>query len=116
MLFGSPALAGASGALIRVVYDHWRQGVKPRGLQPAIMTTVLGFWASGVAGALFVLPQVLALNGLQRQQANRLLPFAALIGLLAGLTLEKVFPRLIRVDVPIRAEAIEAGKGVGTSA
>lgn len=110
MLFGAPAVAGASGAAIRVVWDNWRQDALPLALRPVGMTIVLGFWASGVAGALFLLPQLLSLGTLQTNQASRLLPFAALIGLLAGLTLEKVFPKLIKVEVPMDTGALEPKK------
>jgi hypothetical protein len=72
MLFGTPALAGASGAAVRVVWDHWRQdAAAPLALRPAAMTIALGFWASGVAGALFLLPQIVALGALQMSQVLR---------------------------------------------
>jgi hypothetical protein len=80
------------------------------------MTIALGFWASGVAGALFVLPQILSLGTLQTNQALRLLPFATLIGLLAGLTLEKVFPKLIKVEVPMDTGVLEPKKAQGKTA
>jgi hypothetical protein len=80
------------------------------------MAVALGFWASGVAGALFVLPQILSLGTLQITQASRLLPFAALIGLLAGLTLEKVFPKLIKVEVPVDTRALEPEKAQANTA
>jgi hypothetical protein len=103
LLFGTPALAGASGAVVRVVYDHWRlrQDAPPLVLKPAFMTAVLGFWASGVAGALFLLPQLLTLSTLHANEAARLLPFAAIVGLLAGLTLDKVFPKLTSIEIPL---------------
>jgi hypothetical protein len=107
MLFGAPAVAGASGSAIRAVWDHWRQDANGVTLRPVIMTIALGFWASGVAGALFVLPQIVAVGNLQHDQASRLMPFATLIGLLAGLTLDKVFPRLIKTDVPLNVESLE---------
>ena len=108
MLFGAPAVAGASGAAIRVVWDNWRSDSVPLVLRPTGLTIALGFWASGVAGALFVLPQIVAIGGLGFEQASRLLPFAALIGLLAGLTLDKIFPKLIKVEVPLNTEVLEA--------
>jgi hypothetical protein len=110
MLFGTPAIAGASGAAVRVVWDHWRQDAPPLILRPAVMTVVLGFWASGVAGALFLLPQLVSLGSLEVHQASRLLPFGALIGLLAGLTLDKVFPKLIKADIPINPMDISGKK------
>jgi hypothetical protein len=94
-----------AGLRIAVVGDanksHWRPDAPPIGIRPVGMTIALGFWASGIAGALFVLPQILALGQVQNASAARLLPFAALIGLLAGLTLDKVFPRLIKFEIPL---------------
>ncbi|SRR5260221_490364 len=105
-LLGAPAVAGASGAAIRVVWDHWRADAPRVVLQPAVMTMALGFWASGFAGALFLVPQIVALGDLQADRAARLMPFAALIGLLGGLTLDKVFPKLIKIDIPLNVEAL----------
>src|ERR1043166_7699756 len=107
MLFGIPAVAGLSGALIRVVYDSTRQNEAPVEILPATSTIALGFWAGGVAGALFVAAQIVALNALDKGQATRLFPFAVLIGLLTGLTLDKVFPRLIKAEVPLQTGILD---------
>ena len=56
------------------------------------------------------------LGTLQITQASRLLPFAALIGLLAGLTLEKVFPKLMKVEVPVDTRALEPEKAQAKTA
>jgi hypothetical protein len=100
ILFGTPAVAGASGAAVRVVWDNWQQRTVPLELRPITMTIVLGFWASGVAGALFVLPQIWALKAFDSDQAAKLCGFAVPIGLLAGLTLDRVFPKLIKYELP----------------
>jgi hypothetical protein len=110
ILFGAPAAAGASGAAIRVLWDQYRRDEGASSslkLRPVGMTVALGFWASGVAGALFLLPQIVSLGQLQPQHAYRLLPFSSLIGLLAGLTLDRVFPRLIKIEVPIEAASLK---------
>ena len=107
MLFGIPAIAGLSGAVIRVVYDSSKRNEAPVEMLPATSTIALGFWAGGVAGALFVVAQIVALNALDKGQATRLFPFAVLIGLLTGLTLDKVFPRLIKVEVPLQTNILE---------
>lgn len=102
LLFATPAVAGASGAAIRVVWDQYSHDEGPAlKLRPVGMTMALGFWASGVAGGLFLVSQIVSLGQLEPTQAYRLLGFAALVGLLAGLTLDKVFPRLIKTDVPL---------------
>jgi hypothetical protein len=106
ILFGTPAIAGASGATIRVLWDNWQQGTVPLELRPVAMTIALGFWASGVAGVLFVLPQIWALGALNPAQATKLSGFAVPIGLIAGLTLDKVFPKLIKYQVPLENELL----------
>jgi hypothetical protein len=113
LLLLAPALAGASGAAIRVVYDYWRQEDLPASPKPFLLTIVLGFWASGVAGGLLVIPQIFAAGKLATEAANRLLPFAASVGLIAGLTLDRVFPRLIKVDVPIAPLEVQKTAAAG---
>lgn len=101
VLFGAPALAGASAAAIRVIYDHWsdpQQQLEPR---PIVMTVALGFWAAGAVGLLFLLPQIWVLGTLDAAHVGKLSGFAVPIGIIAGLTLDKVFPRLIKTEVPI---------------
>jgi hypothetical protein len=109
VLFGTPAAAGASGAAIRVLWDQYshESAATPLKLRPVGMTISLGFWASGVAGALFLLPQIVSLGQLQTPYAYRLLPFSSLIGLLAGLTLDRVFPRLLKIDIPIEGASLK---------
>jgi hypothetical protein len=107
LLFGVPAVAGASGAAIRVLWDNWAQREVPLELRPITMTIALGLWASGVAGVLFVLPQIWAVGALNSIQASKLSGFAVPIGLLTGLTLDRVFPRLIKYEVPIELGALE---------
>jgi hypothetical protein len=109
LLFGAPGAAGASGAAIRVLWEQYSRddGLAAK-LRPVGMTITLGFWASGVAGALFLLPQIVSLGQLKPVEAYRLLPFSALVGLLAGLTLDKVFPRLIKIDVPLETDSLKA--------
>jgi len=101
ILFGTPAVAGASGAAIRVLWDNFERRDVPLELRPIAMTVALGFWASGVAGTLFLLPQIWVLGKLEVAQGSKLAGFAVPIGLLAGLTLDKVFPRLIKSEVPL---------------
>jgi hypothetical protein len=107
ILFGAPALAGGSGSAVRVLWDHWQQPTAPVELRPITMTVALGFWASGVAGALFVLPQIWALGVLDAGRAAKLSGFAVPIGLLAGLTLDKVFPKLLKYDIPVHSAVAE---------
>jgi hypothetical protein len=107
MLFGTPAVAGASGAAIRVLWDNWEQRAVPLELRPVTMTIALGFWAAGVAGTLFLLPQIWVLGTLDVTHVGKLSGFAVPIGLVAGLTLDKVFPRLIKYDVPLDPTSFE---------
>ena len=116
LLFFSPVLGGISGATIRSVFD-WRQGSLPHSPQSAVTTIALGLIAGGVAGLLFISAQLTAIptggdaatiKALQESQASRLVPFTVGIGFIAGLTLDAVFRRLLKVDV-IRTEGVAAG-------
>jgi hypothetical protein len=107
ILFFAPALAGASGAAVRVLWDNWQQSSVPFELRPISMTIALGFWASGVAGILFVLPQLWLSEALpDRAHLGKLTGLAAAVGLLAGLALDKVFPKLLKYDVPVNTDAL----------
>jgi hypothetical protein len=101
LLFGTPAIAGASGSTIRVLWDNWDQPAVPLTSRPISMIIALGFWASGVVGVLFSLPQIWISGGIDAAQLGKLSGFAVPIGLVAGLTLDKLFPKLIKLDVPV---------------
>lgn len=106
LLFGTPALAGAAGSLVRIVFD-WVQGAKRLAPQaPPLISGVLGAVAGGMSGLFFVLAQKIAIGDLQTKQAIILLPFVLIVGLIAGLTLDKVFPKLLSLDV-VKTEALE---------
>jgi hypothetical protein len=109
-LFICPALAGVSGATIRLVFDL-RQGSLPLSPQSAITTGALGMIAGGVAGLLFITAQMATAteSGLVAKQAARLIPFCFLIGFTAGMTLDAVFRKLIATDV-VETTSIEVKK------
>lgn len=104
LLFGIPAVAGASGAAIRVLWDNWDQRSIPLDLRPIGMTVALGFWAGGVVCTLFLLEQMWILKTLTLDDSGKLLGVGVGIGLVAGLTLNKVFPKLIQSEVPVETE------------
>lgn len=115
LLFFSPVLGGISGATIRSVFD-WRQGSIPHTTQSIITTLTLGLIAGGVAGLLFIAAQMTAIpiggdaatiKVLQEARAISLIPFTVGIGFIAGLTLDTVFRRLLKIDV-IRTEGVAA--------
>lgn len=109
-LFVCPALAGISGATIRLVFDL-RQGSLPLSPQSAITTGALGLIAGGVAGLLFITAQMATATqlGPLPKQSARLVPFCFLIGFTAGMTLDAVFRKLIATDV-LDTSSIEAKK------
>jgi hypothetical protein len=117
LLFFSPMLGGVSGATIRMVFD-WREGATPLTPHSAWITVALGLIAGGVSGLLFISAQLSALPAgsdqvvakLQEAQASRLVPFALVIGFIAGFTLDAVFRKLTGMDV-VRTEAVELKKG-----
>ena len=101
VLYGTPALAGASASAIRVIYDHWsapRPDLEP---QAIVLTIALGFWGAGVVGVLFLLPQLWVLGALDASHVFKLCGFSVPVGFVAGLTLDKVFPRLMKVEAPV---------------
>jgi hypothetical protein len=116
LLFGAPGVAGASGAAIRVLWDNWQHGETELDVRPILMTVALGFWASGVAGALFLLPQIWVVGTITALQAHKLTGFAVPVGLLAGLTLDRVFPRLIKQDVPLNTASFDQQRAQSTGA
>jgi hypothetical protein len=108
-LFCVPALAGAVGSLVRIVVD-WAQSNKRLATQvPAAISVALGAVAGGVSGLFFVLAQKIAIGELQAKQAVILLPFVVIVGLVAGLTLDKVFPKLLSLDV-VRTDALQGSR------
>lgn len=105
-LFYIPVLAGAVGSLVRIVLD-WTQANKRLASQsPALISVALGVIAGGVSGLFFVLAQKIAMGELQAKQAIILLPFVSIVGLVAGLTFDKVFPKLLSLDV-VRTDALQ---------
>lgn len=102
MLFGAPAVAGASAAAIRVIYDHWSDPTQYLDPKPISMTVALGFWTAGAVGLLFLLPQLWVLGALNASHVSKLSGFAVPIGFVAGLTLDRVFPQLIKSKVPVK--------------
>jgi len=109
-LFVCPALAGISGATIRLVFDL-RQGSVPLSPQSAITTGALGLIAGGIAGLLFITAQMATATepGALPKQAARLVPFCFLIGFTGGMTLDAVFRKLIATDV-LETSGIEPKK------
>jgi len=117
LLLGAPAVAGASGALIRLLWNAYADPVPAANL-PALTTVLaLGIFASGAAGLFFLLPQLWILGSLTDANLLKLAGFAVPIGLIAGLTMDRVFARLIKVEVPLEmpsdstAKAQVRGKG-----
>ena len=103
LLLFIPAVAGASGAAIRVLWDNWDQHSVPLDVRPIAMTIALGFWASGVVAALFLLEQIWVAGPSAANDPGKFFGVCIGIGLIAGLTLNRVFPKLIRADVPLQA-------------
>jgi len=116
LLLIAPAIAGASGAAIRVLWDNWSQDPAPIELRPVGMTIALGFWAAGVAAALFLVEQIWVSGSLTKDMSGKFLGAGILIGLIAGLTLNRVFPKLVQIEVPVKMDlGRESGKGVAPS-
>jgi hypothetical protein len=103
LLLIAPLLAGISGATARTAFESVGDSVSQ---EPSNLgrTCGLGAVAGGVAGALFIIAQLVAMSpeidpSVWSKQAGRLVPFSALIGFIGGLTLDAVFRKLVGVNV-----------------
>jgi hypothetical protein len=110
VLLWLPAFAGAAGAILRLLFD-WAQNKKKLASQaPTLVAATLGAIAGGISGLFFVLAQKIAIDDFGNDQATDLLPFVLVVGLIGGLTVEKIFPKLLSLDV-LRTEALEGKPG-----
>jgi hypothetical protein len=103
VLLLSPVLAGISGAAARTAFESVGGGVAADATNVG-RTWGLGAIAGGIAGALFIIAQLVAMSPeigqpIWSKQAGRLVPFAVLIGFIAGLTLDAVFRKLVGINV-----------------
>lgn len=102
MLFLAPLLAGGAGAMIRPVADFARgNAVQP---VPIPATLAIGLIAGGISGVLFVTAQLtgnpdLAKIGNIAEYAKHSIPFALAVGFIAGLTSDRVFSKLVGLNV-----------------
>jgi hypothetical protein len=104
LLYLAGPLAGASGATIRALWAAEADGVTLR-------TTVLGLAAGGVAAVLFLLAQIVSGGGPTGEAHPQPLavPFAVMIGFIAGFTFDRVYRKLAETDVT-RIDALRAGE------
>jgi hypothetical protein len=103
ILLFSPLLAGISGATARITVDAFGGNVS-ESKSNLLRTAGLGAIAGAVAGLLFIIAQLVAMSpeigaAIWSKQAGRLVPFAVIIGFIAGFTLDAVFRRLAGVNV-----------------
>ena len=98
LLIYAPLLSGISGATARSAFDA--VGSKAPKEVPNLARTIgLGAIAGGMAGALFVITQLMAispevLGPTWTKMAGRLVPLSVLIGFIGGWTLDAVFQKL----------------------
>lgn len=114
LLFFVPAIAGASGAAIRVLWDNWDQRSVPLDLRPIAMTIALGFWAAGAVAALFLFEQMWVAGASATNDPGKFFGVCIGIGMIAGLTLNRVFPKLIQSNVPVQAQFAETQDQLST--
>jgi len=105
LLLFSTLLGGGSGAAIRMVFER-RYGVGPL-VTPSIMVTLgLGMISGGLAGLLYIVSQPGDVI-LTEHSALRLISIVTVVAVVAGLTAETVFRKLLGVDV-VRTQALAA--------
>jgi hypothetical protein len=110
LLFVAPLLAGIAGATARTAFEAVGGNFSDAPLHVG-RTVGLGAIAGGVAGALFLIAQLVSMSpeivqATWSKQAGRLVPLAALIGFVGGLTLDAVFRKLTGMNV-ISDEALK---------
>lgn len=97
-LIGGALLAGASGATVRQILDPLQPGATADPTT-GISVAFLGMVAGGMTALIFILSEMFALPDaadakVAAEHAKRLVPFAIVIGFLAGLTLDVAFRKL----------------------
>lgn len=104
VFFGTPLLAGAAGGLARNIFDSYR-GISYQAEHHSAVITFLGMLAGLIAALLFVVaqwasnPEIKNLSSAVPPGLSLLIPFELIIGVIAGLTLESVFAKLLKTDV-----------------
>lgn len=97
-LLAGPLIAGASGATVRQILDPLQPGATADPTT-GVSAALLGMVAGGMTAVIFLLSELFALPDaadpkVVADHAKRLVPFAIVIGFLAGLTLDTVFRKL----------------------
>lgn len=103
-----PALAGASGASIRIVAD-WKSRLGDGDRRSASTTLAIGMFAGGAAGFLLLIAQLISLpsDRVPELATSRLMLLVVATGLIAGYTWDAVLERLASADI-LRTEALGA--------
>ena len=97
LLIASTLLGGGAGAAIRMVFER-RYGAGPL-VPPSIWVTLaLGMMAGGLGGLLYLVAQP-STTALSEPGALRFVAIIAVVSVVAGLTVESVFRKLLGVDV-----------------
>ena len=105
LLLFSTLLGGGAGAAIRMVFER-RYGVGPL-VPPSITVTLgLGMISGGLAGLLYIVSQPGDVI-LTENSALRFISIVTVVAVVAGLTAETVFRKLLGVDV-VRTQALAA--------
>jgi hypothetical protein len=104
LLLFSTLLGGGSGAAIRMVFER-RYGVGAL-VTPSIMVTLgLGMISGGLAALLYIVSQPGEVDLTGSSAALRLVSIVTVVSVVAGLTAETVFRKLLGVDV-VRTQAV----------
>ncbi len=97
LLVASMALGGSAGAAIRMVFER-RYGSGPLVTPSLEVTLALGMLAGALAGLLYMVAQPGDID-LETPGAIRLVSIIAVVSVVAGLTAESVFRKLLGIDV-----------------
>jgi hypothetical protein len=102
-----PAIAGLIGGVQRVIFGLYRNENLPIYRRSFALSGVLGFSAGGFAGAIYTLSQAKSFpTGSDRTALSLLALWASTFGYVAGLSLEKVFVKLMGIDVSLSKQSL----------
>jgi len=97
LLVASTLLGGGAGSAIRMVFER-RYGAGPLVPPSIAVTLALGMMAGGLGGLLYLVAQT-STTQLDSPEALRFVSIIAVVSVVAGLTVESVFRKLLGIDV-----------------
>jgi hypothetical protein len=116
-LLGASVSGGIVGSSILGIMNNLQLESSPTNLSSIVANLVLGAVAGFAAGLLFILGQVITLpddpslsKQLREEQLRNMIPFVAVISLIAGMTANKFFGKLKETKLPTEIPMGSSGR------